>query len=57
MHEHSDKIEPKKLTITIILAIILFGFGWYVTKNKKENSQKKIEINKTASTTLNELQN
>ena len=35
MHNHSDKIQPKKVAITVVLAILLFGFGWYFTKDKE----------------------
>ena len=34
MHDHSEKIEPKKLAITIILAILLLGYA-YMTRNDR----------------------
>lgn len=33
MHEHSDKIQPKKLIITILLTILLFLFAYLLRKN------------------------
>ena len=33
MHEHSDKIQPKKLIITIFLTILLFLFAYLLRKN------------------------
>jgi len=39
MHNHSEKIEPKKLIITIIFAILLFGYA-YMTRNERvKNSE------------------
>ena len=34
MHDHSEKIEPKKLAITIILAILLLGYA-YMTRTDR----------------------
>lgn len=34
MHNHSEKIEPKKLAITIVFAILLFGYA-YITRNER----------------------
>ena len=39
MHDHSEKIEPKKLAITIILAILLFVFA-YITRDDKVDNKK-----------------
>lgn len=39
MHQHSDKIDPKKAMITAILFVLFLVFGWCVSK-AKENSQK-----------------
>lgn len=50
MHEHSDKIQPKKLIVTIILAVLLLGYAWY---NRKHDPSWKAEVNNTASTTVN----
>ncbi len=39
MHQHSDKIEPKKAAITVVLFALFLVFGWYMSK-AKENNQK-----------------
>lgn len=52
MHDHSDKIQPKKLLITIILAILLLGYA-YVTRddrNKNDKNTKEIPELNTATT-------
>lgn len=55
MHEHSDKIQPKKLIVTVILTILLVGFGWYIRKDDKDNAPKAVDLNETASTTIKDL--
>jgi hypothetical protein len=39
MHNHSEKIEPKKLLITIILAILLFGYAYVTRGERNKNSE------------------
>lgn len=57
MHEHSEKIQPKKLIVTIILAILLFVFAYIYRTDKAPDPEKKIqesvsEINKLNSSDL-----
>lgn len=49
MHQHSDKIQPKRLSVTIILTILFLVYAWYVRTN---NLPEKAETNDIASTTL-----
>lgn len=49
MHQHSDKIQPKKLLVTIILTVLFLGYAWYVRTN---NPSEKTETSNIASTTL-----
>ena len=37
MHDHSEKIQPKKLVTTIILAILLLSYA-YVTRNERSGN-------------------
>ena len=55
MHEHSDKIQPKKLIVTVILTILLVGFGWYIRRDDEDNATKAVDLNETASTTIKDL--
>ncbi|MFZ2253036.1 MAG: hypothetical protein WAW13_02540 [Minisyncoccia bacterium] len=50
MHNHSDKIEPKKVAITVVLLILLIGYA-YITRNDR-NSTKKAVQESPATTTL-----
>lgn len=51
MHQHSDKIEPKKVAVTVVLLILLLAFGWYFGKDRKKDTQKVDQI--TASAQIN----
>ncbi len=48
MHNHSEKIQPKKLAITILLAILLLGYA-YMTRTKGYDASKQELV---ATTTL-----
>ncbi len=50
MHNHSDKVEPKKVAITVVLLILLLGYA-YATRNDR-NSTKKAVQESPATTTL-----
>ncbi len=50
MHNHSDKIEPKKVAITVALLILLLGYA-YVTRNDRADT-KKASQETPATTTL-----
>ncbi len=39
MHQHSDKIEPRKVAVTVVLLILLLIFGWYFSKDRKKDTQ------------------
>ncbi|MEQ1499876.1 MAG: hypothetical protein ABL917_00700 [Parcubacteria group bacterium] len=39
MHNHSEKIEPKKLIILIIVTILFFGYA-YMIRSKGPDSSK-----------------
>ncbi len=49
MHNHSEKIEPKKLAITIILAILLFSYAYMTRKGRIDSN---IEQNSSATSTV-----
>ncbi len=49
MHEHSDKIQPKKLIVTIILAILLIGYA-YITRNERSDTKKAVQEPSATST-------
>lgn len=40
MHNHSDKIEPKKAAVTVVLLILLLIFGWYFSKDRNKDAEK-----------------
>lgn len=50
MHEHSDKVQPKKLVVTVVLAIALFGYAWYSRSSQQSPTPQsnQIETNTTA---------
>lgn len=48
MHQHSDKIEPKKVAVTVVLLILLLAFGWYFSKDKNKDTKKVDQINTSA---------
>lgn len=50
MHNHSEKIEPKKVAITIALLILLLGYA-YMTRNDRADA-KKANQEPPATTTL-----
>jgi len=39
MHNHSDKVEPKKVAITLVLLILLLGYA-YITRNDRSDTGK-----------------
>lgn len=41
MHQHSEKIEPKKLAITIIITLLFFGYVLYWRKNNPPKNEVK----------------
>ena len=51
MHDHSEKIEPKKLAITIIMAILLLGYA-YMTRDDRTNNKKTNQELSTTSTLI-----
>ena len=50
MHNHSEKIEPKKVAITTALLILLLGYA-YVTRNERTGTKKAVQ-EPPATTTL-----
>ncbi len=48
MHNHSEKIQPKKVAITIVLLILLLGYA-YMTRNDRAE---KIKQESPATTTI-----
>ena len=51
MHDHSDKIQPKKVAITIVLAILLLGYA-YITRNDRADSKKASQEPPATTTTI-----
>lgn len=54
MHQHSDKIEPKKVAVTVVLLILLLAFGWYSSKERNKDTQK---VEQTTASTQTNLDN
>ncbi len=50
MHNHSDKVEPKKVAITVVLFILLIGYA-YITRNDRNGTKKAVQ-EPSATTTL-----
>lgn len=48
MHNHSEKIEPKKVAVTVILLILLLVFGWYFSKDRNRDAEKVEQTNTSA---------
>lgn len=51
MHKHSDKIQPKKVAITIVLLILLLGYA-YITRNDRDSTKKAVQEPPATSTLI-----
>lgn len=51
MHNHSDKIEPKKVAITVVLLILLLGYA-YITRNDRNGTKKAVQEPPTTTTLI-----
>ncbi len=56
MHNHSEKIEPKKLAITIIFATLLFGYA-YITRDNRNDAKKTVQEPSATSTLITNSNN
>lgn len=54
MHQHSDKIEPKKVAVTVVLLVLLLAFGWYFSKDRNKDTEK---VDQTTVSTQIDLDN
>ena len=50
MHDHSDKIQPKKVAITIVLAILLLGYAYMTRDDKAEKIKQESPATSTSIT-------
>ena len=50
MHNHSEKIEPKKVAVTVVLLILLLGYA-YMTRNDRNGTKEAVQ-EPPATTTL-----
>lgn len=48
MHEHSDKIQPKKLMVTIFFTILLIVFAFILRKNNTRVEKPNIPMEATS---------
>ena len=54
MHNHSEKIEPKKVAITVALLILFLGYA-YITRNERGDANKvKQESSATSTSIINQ---
>lgn len=53
MHNHSEKIQPKKLAITVVLAILLLGYA-YMTRTNRGYDASKQELVATSTPSINQ---
>jgi len=44
MHNHSDKVEPKKVVITVVLLILLLGYAYITRNDRSDHAQEEIRI-------------
>jgi hypothetical protein len=51
MHQHSDKIQPKKVAITMVLLILLLGYA-YITRNERNGGKKDVQEPSATSTLI-----
>ena len=51
MHNHSDKIEPKKVAISVVLLILLLGYA-YITRNDRNGTGKAVQEPPTTTTLI-----